>query len=103
MTRQKLKFPFCWSPGPAVGDDWVVTGEQLKEIYDDIPSDKVMLRRKETVHNEVLYTANGYVTAWFRWQLQGDEHAAAAFTGDAPEILQNEQYQDQKISIGKVS
>lgn len=99
----KIEIPILLVAGAGGGDDWVVTGEQLKEIYDDIPSDKVMLRRKETVHNEVLYTANGYVTAWFRWQLQGDEHAAAAFTGDAPEILQNEQYQDQKISIGKVS
>lgn len=57
-----------------------------------------MLRRKETPHGEMLYSANGYVTAWFMWQLQGDEVAGRAFTGDVAEIMQNELYQDQKIN-----
>lgn len=82
--------------GAGGGDDWVVTGEQLEAIYDDIPADKLMARRINTAHNEVLYTANGYVTAWFMWHLQGDEEAAGAFTGEHAEILNNRLYQDQK-------
>lgn len=95
----KVNIPILLIAGAGGGDEWVVTGEQLTEIYDDIGSDKTMLRRKDTVHNEVLYTANGYVTAWFMWQLQGDENAATAFIGDAPEIMRNELYQDQQISL----
>ncbi len=50
-------------------------------------------------HDDMLYKAEGYVTAWFMWQLQGDAEAAKAFTGDNPEIMQNNLYQDQKIDI----
>ena len=85
--------------GAGGGDDWAVTGEQLQAIYDDISSDKCMARRCDTAHGEVLYRPDGYVTAWFMWQLQGDEYAAQAFTGDTPELMTNSQYQDQKINI----
>ena len=61
---------------------------------------QIMFRRKNTVHNEVLYSANGYVVAWFMWQLQNDKDASKAFIGDNPEILKNELYQDQKIDLG---
>lgn len=92
----KVNIPILLISGAGGGDDWVVTGEQLADIYDDICSDKIMLRRKDTVHNEVLYTANGYVTAWFMWHLQGDEEAARAFVGENAEILNNSLYQDQQ-------
>ena len=39
------------------------------------------------------------MTAWFMWQLQGDEEAAKAFVGENPEIMNNGLYQDQKINI----
>ncbi len=94
----QIQIPTMLLSGAGGGDDWVVTGEQLEEIYDDISSDKVMLRRKDTPHGEMLYSANGYVTAWFLWQLQGDEYAAKAFTGDNAEITKNELYQDQHIA-----
>ena len=95
----KVDIPILLISGAGGGDDWVVTGEQLAEIYDDICSDKIMLRRKDTVHSEMLYAVNGYVTAWFLWQLQGDESAATAFIGNTPEIIKNELYQDQQISF----
>lgn len=85
--------------GAGGGDDWVVTGEQLKSIYDDIAGNKVMMRRNNTAHNEVLYAPDGYVTAWFMWHLQGDEEAAKAFAGDGAEILTNPLYQDQQIKL----
>lgn len=47
----------------------------------------------------MLYIADGYVTAWLRWQLQEDEEEKKAFTGDNPEIRNNKLYQDQKINL----
>ena len=83
------------------GDDWVVTGEGLKAVYDDIPGDKVMLRRRNTDHGKTQYSEDGYVTAWFMWQLQGDAEAAKAFAGENPELLNNPLYQDQMIHAGE--
>ncbi len=80
-------------------DDTVVTVEQLKQIYDAIPADKVTMRRKDTAHGQVLYPPVGYVIAWFMWQLKGDTHAAAAFTGGHSEIETNTLYQDQNIDL----
>ena len=91
--------PIMLISGEGGGDDWVVTGEQLKAIYDDIHSPKLMARRLNTAHNEVLYTANGYVTAWFMWHLRGDEEAAGAFTGEHAEIIDNSLYQDQRRDL----
>ena len=94
-----INIPILLISGAGGGDDWVVTGEQIDEIYDDVSGSKVKVRRKDTPHNEVLYRPDGYVTAWFMWQLQEDEEAADAFTGDNPEIAENPMYQDQRIEI----
>lgn len=91
--------PIMLIAGAGGGDDWVVTGEQLERIYGDIPGSKLMMRRRNTPHNEVLYAPDGYITAWFMWQLQGDEEAAKAFVGDDAERLRNPLYQDQQIGI----
>ena len=91
--------PILLIAGAGGGDDWVITGEQLQAIYSDIDNNKVMLRRKDTPHNETLYAANGYVTAWFMWHLQGDDEAAKAFAGDNTEIYVNSLYQDQHTNL----
>ena len=39
------------------------------------------------------------MTAWFMWQLQGDEEAVKAFVEDDAEILTNPLYQDQQAAI----
>ena len=91
--------PIMLISGEGGGDDWVVTGEQLESIYDDIAGHKIMVRRKNTVHNEVLYAPDGYVTAWFMWHLQGDQDAGKAFAGEHPEILDNTLYQDAAVSL----
>lgn len=96
----QIHVPVLLISGAGGGDDWVVTGDQLREIYEDIPSDKVMVRRKDTPHSQVLYMPNGYVAAWLLWQLQGDEEAAKAFIGNAPEIENNPLYQDFARCIG---
>ncbi len=95
----KINVPILLISGAGGGDDWVVTGEQLNQIYDAIPSDKAAMRRKDTAHNQVLYSPDGYVMAWFMWQLKEDETAAEAFTGNSPEIMTNVLYQDQQISL----
>ncbi|MCI8402706.1 MAG: lipase [Lachnospiraceae bacterium] len=93
----RINIPIMLISGEGGGDDWVVTGEGLTTIYDDIPADKVMSRRKNTDHGKTQYSEDGYVMAWFMWQLQGDEEAAKAFIGDNPEIMNNKWYQDQRI------
>lgn len=89
--------PILLVAGAGGGDDWVVTGEQLESIYDDIDAPKAMMRRKDTAHNQVLYSPDGYVMAWFLWRLQGE--AAKAFSGDAPEFLSNPLYQDKAADL----
>lgn len=79
----------------------VISPENMTKSYEKVTSQKVMAVRKNAAHGDMLYTADGYVTAWFMWQLQGDTEAAKAFIGGNPEILNNELYKDQKINIGE--
>lgn len=80
----------------------VIPISELKKQYEKITTPKVMARRMGMDHDHMMYSAGGYVIAWFRWQLMGDSDAAKAFVGDAPELLQNACYQDQKIDYEKV-
>ena len=97
----KIDTPILLISGAGGGDDWVVTLEGLQAIYDQIPGEKAMARRADTDHGATQYSADGYVMAWFLWQLQGDETAAKAFTGDGAELLQNALYQDQQSSFAQ--
>ena len=47
----------------------------------------------------MLYSADGYVTAWFLYYLRSNTFASQAFIGDSPEIIENQLYQDQKIDL----
>lgn len=99
----KIKIPILMIAGTK-GDfetKAVIPLEKMNEMYDKISAPKIMMRRTDAEHREMLYMADGYVTAWFRWQLQNDEEASRAFTGDTPEILHNKLYQNQKIDILK--
>ena len=77
----------------------VIPVELLKEQYEKITAPKTMARRVGMDHDHMAYSAGGYVMAWFRWQLQGDEEAAKVFIGDSPELLTNSMYQDQRIDL----
>lgn len=77
----------------------VIPFEKLELLYSHISSKKLMMRKTGMEHGQMLYAADGYVTAWFMWQLQGDEEASKAFVGDNPEMLNNKLYQDQKIDM----
>ncbi len=79
----------------------VIPIEKMKSMYGKIPTDKVMARKTGYEHGEMLYVADGYVTAWLMWQLQNDMTASNAFIGDNPEIMNNKLYQDQNIDIKK--
>ena len=74
----------------------VIPEEKLYEMYDKINSPKIMARRTGAEHGDMLYQADGYVTAWLMWHLQGDADAAKAFTGSDPELMRNSLYQDQR-------
>lgn len=75
--------------------------ESLKTIYDAIPEnvDKLMARRNDVDHGGMLYSGDGYVTAWFMYYLQGDENAGKAFTGEGAEIFENKYYQDLDTNL----
>lgn len=75
--------------------------DSLQTLYGQIPDGitKVLARRNNADHGELLYYADGYVTAWFMWLLQDDAEAAKAFAEGNAEILNNPYYQDQKCQI----
>lgn len=76
--------------------------EKMKVMFDKTPSSfKVLARRVGADHGQMLYATDGYVTAWFMWQLQGDDTAKSAFIGEQAEILNNKMYQDVKITVGE--
>ena len=78
--------------------DIVIPIKNMKTMYDKISSFKVMARKVGADHDMMMYCADGYVTAWMMWQLQGDNEAKKAFIGDNPELLINKLYQDKKIN-----
>lgn len=78
--------------------EFVIPIDKMIEMFNKVSSsEKAMARRIGSDHGMMLYTADGYATAWLMWQLQGDEEAAKAFIGDIPELLDNLLYQDQRI------
>ena len=77
----------------------VLPFEAMTAMYDKVPGEKVMARRTGAEHGDMLYSADGYVTAWLMWRLKGDAEAAKAFSGESAELLRNALYQDQRINI----
>lgn len=98
----KISCPvFLISSTGSADENLVVSGVQLKSIYDTVPDTvtKIMARRKDADHGDMLSYADGYMTAWFMWQLNGDAEAAGAFVGGDAEILTNGLYRDQHVNI----
>lgn len=95
----KLHISFLMVAGTGKSDaELVCTLDGMNKLFDLAEQSpfQVMARRVDTEHGDMLYSADGYVTAWFMWQLQGDEYAAGAFSGDTAEIMRNSLYQDQR-------
>lgn len=66
--------------------------ENYAAISDDVT--KIMARRVNTDHGDMLSYADGYMTAWLMYQLKGNEEAAKIFFGENAEILLNANWQD---------
>ena len=71
----------------------------MKINFDQTGGSAIIARKKETDHGEMLYAANGYMVAWFRYCLLNDEDAKKAFVGEKAEILNNENWQDIHIKL----
>lgn len=74
----------------------VIPFDKMQNMYAKIKSDKLMAVRDGCDHDQMLYMADGYMTAWLMWHLQGDSYAAGAFTGDDAEIFNNTSWKDVK-------
>lgn len=68
----------------------------MVENYDQLPTNTLVIRarRKNTDHGEMLYKADGYMTAWFFYTLLGDAEAGKAFSGKNSELATNSLWQD---------
>lgn len=75
----------------------------MKDNYDAIDNSvcKVMARQEGKDHGDILRSADGYMTAWFMYHLQGDEEAGSAFFGNNAELLTNEKWRDAATSLGR--
>ena len=71
--------------------------EKYNNLSDSVP--KIIARRKDTDHGDMLTYADGYMTAWFMYHLQGDKEAGAVFFGDNAEILNNINWQDVQKNV----
>jgi len=99
----KVKVPVLMTAGTRTDFEvkMVIPPESMKKMYARLNVPKAMMRRKECDHGQMLYSADGYVTAWFMWLLQDDQEAAKAFVGESPELMSNPLYQDQKSDLGR--
>ena len=77
----------------------VITPEGMEALYSKLGGPKAMALRADTDHGSMLYSGDGYVTAWFLYWLRGDEEAGAAFFGLEAELLHNPLWQSGAVSI----
>lgn len=83
----------------AAPENDVIPPDGMKDLADTIPAGTVTALRPGMDHGKMLYSADGYVTAWFMWQLQDDQDAARAFVGENPELLNNTMYQEVAVNL----
>ena len=85
-------------------DSMIASLEGLQGLYDNIPNNvtKLLARRNDADHGEMLYYADGYVTAWFLYYLANDAEAGKVFFEEDAEILSHPLYQDTKIERSSV-
>ena len=76
----------------------VITPEGAQKVYDAMTVPKAMALRTGMDHGKMLYSADGYVTAWFLYWLTEDEASEEVFIGEESELLSNLLYSEQKIN-----
>ncbi|MDO5571466.1 MAG: hypothetical protein Q4F97_08400 [Bacteroidales bacterium] len=81
-------------------DDGLTPPKDLYNLYNAIPNNvfKVMGRRLNVGHGDMLVFADGYVTAWMLWQLQDNDDAGKAFIGKSPELSKNKDFIEVRTS-----
>ncbi len=77
----------------------VISPDKLSLMFRRIAAPKAMALKPGRNHGEMLYCADGYVTAWFTWHLQGDQEAAKAFVGNHAELMENPLYTGQQLAL----
>ena len=77
----------------------VITPEGMEKLYGKLGGPKAMALRTDTDHGSMLYSGDGYVTAWLMYWLRGDEEAGKAFWGEAPELAGNPNWRGVQISM----
>ena len=106
----RLTIPYLMTAGTGVSDDSGHYGADefagvaplfsLEENAAAMPADvpRVRARAAGAEHSDMLHRTDGYLTAWLLYHLRGDTQAAQVFTGDAPELLHNPNWQDVAVS-----
>ena len=105
----KLQIPYFMVAGTGMSDagdgkdGWVgVTPlASLEENYAVVPEgvERVMARRVNAEHEDMMACSDAYLTAWMLYRLCGDEQAAQVFVGDTAEIRHNGLWQDVKSNM----
>ena len=79
----------------------VITPEGMERLYSQLSGPKAMALRADTDHGSMLYSGDGYVTAWLMYWLQGEEEAGAAFFGPEAELLHNSKWQGGAVKTSE--
>ena len=77
----------------------VITPEGMERLYKKLGGAKAMALRTDTDHGQMLYSGDGYVTAWFLYWLRGDQEAGGAFFGGDAELLTNPLWRDGAVCL----
>lgn len=105
VDLKQLSIPYCNFVGTGNTDSGengglgLATLDSLNHMYETAGATsgndtKIVARRKNADHGDMATHGDGYMVAWFKWHLLGDEEAKTAFFGDDAEILHNELWQD---------
>jgi len=75
--------------------------DSLLHLAEELPDTTPMLlgRLKGIEHRFVLHEGDAYMTAWLHHYLTDDVDAAAAFSGDTTEAINNPRWQDVRIKV----
>ena len=76
----------------------VITPEGMEKLYSKLAGPKAMALRADTDHGQMLYSGDGYVTAWLMYWLRRDKEAGGAFFGPEAELPGNPRWRDQACS-----
>jgi hypothetical protein len=71
-------------------NDFLVTQAENRAFFDTLPDGAAMGAVVGDGHNSIKAAntrSRGYITAWFKYTLEGDGFARTAFAGSSPELL----------------